>query len=194
MATTTTDEHLRRLLDAMAEAINEKGYAATTIADVVRRARTSKRTFYEHFDDKEAAFLATFSAASDDMLAVIAESFAGDAPWRERVEAGVRAYLSELAAHPQLTRTFLIEIQVAGPRGRALRREVLQRFADAVRALVEEVRREDPEVRSISPELATAVVGGINELLLDTVEDDRASELPELTGVAVELVMSVLRA
>ena len=194
MATTTTDEHLRRLLDAMAEAINEKGYAATTIADVVRRARTSKRTFYEHFDDKEAAFLATFSAASDDMLAVIAESFAGDAPWRERVEAGVRAYLSELAAHPQLTRTFLIEIQVAGPRGRALRREVLQRFADAVRALVEEVRREDPGVRSISPELATAVVGGINELMLDTVEDDRASELPELTGVAVELVMSVLRA
>jgi AcrR family transcriptional regulator len=191
MATPDTTTHERRLLEGMAEAITEKGYAATTIADVVRHARVSKRTFYEHFPDKESAFLATYSTASDDMLAVIAGALVGDAPWRERLAAGVRAYFAELAAHPALTRTFLVEIQAAGPRALALRRDVLRRFADGLRAIVEDVRREDPDVEPLSPAVAMAAVGGINELLLQAVEDEGASALPKLADTAVEFLAAV---
>jgi AcrR family transcriptional regulator len=191
MTVDTTITHERRLLEGMAEAITEKGYAATTIADVVRRARVSKRTFYEHFPDKESAFLALYSEASDEMLGIIAGALVGDAPWRERVDAGVRAYFAELAAHPALTRTFLVEIQAAGPRALALRRDVLRRFADGLRAIAEAVRREDPGVRALPPAVAMAAVGGINELLLQAVEDEGAASLPKLTDTAVEFLAAV---
>jgi AcrR family transcriptional regulator len=185
-----TDEHTRRLLEGMAAAITEKGYAATTVADVVAHARVSKRTFYERFTDKEAAFLATYSAASDDMLAVIAAAAATDAPWQERIEAGVRAYLTELAAHPALTRTFLVEIQAAGPKALALRRDVLSRFARGLQAIV----ASDEAVPPLPDGLATAIVGGINELLLRAVEDEGAEDLAALTDTASRFIRAVLTA
>ena len=191
MTVDTTISHERRLLEGMAEAITEKGYAATTIADVVRHARVSKRTFYEHFSDKESAFLALYSTASDDMLAVIAGAVVGDAPWRERLEAGVRAYFTELAAHPALTRTFLVEIQAAGPRALALRRDVLRRFAHRLRARVETGRAEDPSVPALSPEVAMGAVGGVNEMMLQAVQDAGAQAMPELAGAAVDFLSAV---
>ena len=64
--------HRARLTAGLATAIAEKGYAAVTIADVVRVARVSKRTFYEHFPDKEACFLALYAETSDELLELIA--------------------------------------------------------------------------------------------------------------------------
>jgi AcrR family transcriptional regulator len=65
-------DHRRRLLEGMAAAIAEHGYAATRLADVVAHARVSRRTFYEHFEDKEACFLALYVALCDHLLEVIA--------------------------------------------------------------------------------------------------------------------------
>jgi AcrR family transcriptional regulator len=47
----------RRLLDAMAVAVRDRGYQDSTVADVVRHARTSRRTFYEHFTSKQDCFI-----------------------------------------------------------------------------------------------------------------------------------------
>jgi AcrR family transcriptional regulator len=44
-------DHRERLIAAMAASVEERGYADTTVADVVRIARTSRRTFYQHFQD-----------------------------------------------------------------------------------------------------------------------------------------------
>jgi AcrR family transcriptional regulator len=188
----TIDVHRERLLEGMALSISEKGYAASTVADVVRHARVSKRTFYEHFADKEEAFLATYSALSDQMLAVIAEAVAAERPWSERIEAGVAAYLGALAEAPALTRTFLMEIQAAGPRALALRRDVVRRFAAGLRTIVEEVARVEPDVRPLPEAMATAVIGGVNELMLQAVEEGRASELTELTGAASDLIRAAI--
>ena len=46
-----------RLLDGLATSIGERGYRASTVADIVRHARTSKRTFYDQFASKEQCFL-----------------------------------------------------------------------------------------------------------------------------------------
>ncbi len=188
----STAVHETRLLEGMADAITEKGYAATTIADVVRHAHVSKRTFYEHFEDKEACFLALYVFASESALAVIAEAARADLPWRERIETSTRAYLDALAERPALTRTLLVEIQAAGPRALELRRHVMQRFADQLRALLDQAREEHPELRALSPALSTAIVGGINELTLLAVEEGRTDRLAELTDTAVELLLAVL--
>ncbi|HZI03157.1 MAG TPA: TetR/AcrR family transcriptional regulator [Archangium sp.] len=181
-----------RLLEGLAASITEKGYTATTIADIVRHARVSKRTFYEHFEDKEACFLASYTAASEETLRAIATAAAPALPWKERLQAATRAYLDALEAQPAVTRTYLLEIHAAGPRALQLRREVHQRFAEQLRGLVQTARGEHPELRALSPAMATALVGGINELVLVAVEKGRAGQLRELAETAVELVRAVL--
>jgi AcrR family transcriptional regulator len=193
MTATITADHRARLTGGLAAAISEKGYAAATIADVVRHARVSKRTFYEHFADKETCFLALYSETSDALLALIAAEVArADGGWDERLSTAARAYFERVATEPELIRTGLIEIQAAGPAARALRRDVQGRYADMLRALSEEAAAEDPSVTPLSPELATAVVGGIDELMLEAVEAGQEHRMAELADAAIELIRAVL--
>ncbi len=180
-----------RLLGGLAAAIVEKGYAAATIADVVRHARVSKRTFYEHFADKEDCFLALYAAVGDHLLGVIGDAVGSDGPWRARVAAAARAYLAQLAAEPALTRTFVVEIQAAGARALAARRAVHERFAAHLRRLIDEAAADEPDITPLSAPLATAVTGGINELVLEALEDGRTHELGALAGVVTELIAAV---
>ena len=160
----------------------------------MRHARVSKRTFYEHFADKEECVLALYAAVGDHVLGRIEEAVRTDGPWRDRVRAATCAYLSELAAEPALTWTFVVEIQAAGPRALAARRAVHRRFAEHVRRLVDEAAAGEPAIAPLSPALATAVTGGINELVLEAVEDGRTQALGELAGAASELIVAVATA
>ena len=65
-----------RLLEAVGRAVAERGYAAATIDDVVRRAGVSKKTFYDHFADKQDCFLAAYEAASEELLERVREAHA----------------------------------------------------------------------------------------------------------------------
>lgn len=181
-----------RLLEGLAAAVDEKGYVAATIADIVRHARMSKRTFYEHFGDKESCFLEAYAMASNLALMTVAEAASIEAPWQVQIEHATRAYLSALETRPTLTRTFLLEIHAAGPKALSRRREVHDRFADLLRRLVDQARRSHPEVKPLSAPMALAVVGGIHELVLTALE--RGGKLRELSSTAVELVRAVLSA
>jgi AcrR family transcriptional regulator len=66
--------HRQRLLGAMAEAVREDGLENVTVAAVVARARTSRRTFYEHFSDREECFLELFDLVGERLIALIAEA------------------------------------------------------------------------------------------------------------------------
>ena len=185
--------HRARLTAGLATAIAEKGYAAVTIADVVRVARVSKRTFYEHFADKEACFLALYAETSDELIELIAAAAAtADGPWDERIRAAARAYFERVAGEPELIRAALLEIQAAGPRGRELRREVQRRYAEQLRGFSEAAEAEEAGIRALTPALATAVVGGLNELMLDAVEAGQAARMGELADAATELIRAVL--
>jgi AcrR family transcriptional regulator len=185
-------DHRMRLMEGMAAAVNEKGYAATTIADIVRHSRVSKRTFYEHFADREACLLACYAEGSELALRAVAEAARGDS-WPRQVRTATRAYLAALQARPALTRTLLVEVLGAGPRALELRRAVLQRFAKLLCDLVEAGRRDHPEVRELTLAMSTALVGGINELVLSTVEQGGTDRLDELEETIAGLVHSVLQ-
>ena len=185
--------HRARLTGGLASAIAEKGYAAATIADVARFARVSKRTFYEHFADKESCFLALYAETSDELLALIRTAAEdGGRSWDARLEAATRAYFERVAGEPELIRAAMVEIQAAGPRARELRREVQRRYAEQIRALSLAAAEEEPGVRALTPALATAVVGGLNELMLEAVEAGQAARMGELAAAATELIRAVL--
>lgn len=122
-----------RLLRALADAMAEKGYARTTVADVLRRARVSRETFYELFASKEDCFMGAFEEANKVMLAAVAAGAAEEERTPlERLDEFMRKYLETLAAEPARARIFMIEIYAAGPDATRRRIELQQRFADAV--------------------------------------------------------------
>ena len=109
-----------RLLEAVGRAVADKGYAGATIDDIVRGAGVSKKTFYEHFRDKEDCFLAAYEAAAGELFERVRAAQHEPGDWLERARAGIRAYLRWLAGDPALARVFLIEVAAAGPARRRL--------------------------------------------------------------------------
>lgn len=187
-------DYRARLLEGFAAALADKGYAATTIADVVRHARVSKRTFYEHFADKEACLFAMYEAATQQIRTSIRDAFAAtaDAGWVEQIEAAVDAYVTALETQPAVTQACLVEMLAAGPRAMKLRREVLSAFAALLREFVDQARVRHPALREISEPLAMAIVGGIDELLLTTVERGPQARLSDIRQTATDLVRAVV--
>jgi AcrR family transcriptional regulator len=103
-----------RLLRAMGQCVNERGYVETTIADVVRVARTSRTVFYRHFADKEQCFLATYAEMARARIgASLAAANAVDS-WREKLRAGIGAYFRWMAEHPEVAVTSVVEVHRAG--------------------------------------------------------------------------------
>lgn len=178
---TSAHQHRSRLLEGMAVAMAQKGYGDTTIADIVREASVSRRTFYEHFPTKADCLVALYEAASHNALKVLRQEIDPSRNWEEQLEHALHAYLGAMASNPALMRTLFIEILHLGPEGLAARRRVNQEIADYMVAVV----------RDVTPDLAMAVVGGIHELVLQAIEDGKVDELPRLTSTATALVKAV---
>ena len=181
-----------RLLDAMAQAVAEHGYGATTVAHVVALAGVSRKTFYEHFADKEDCFLALYDTGIAYVLGRIAgalgDETADDAP-RARVATGILAFLTVLAEEPAFSRAIIIEVHAAGAQAIARRRATLEAFAQRYEDVNAAARAHDPSVPPLSHDIALAVVGAILELVAIRVADDRSAQLPELTEPLTEFVL-----
>ncbi|MGZ5270082.1 MAG: TetR/AcrR family transcriptional regulator [Ramlibacter sp.] len=185
---TAGSDHRSRLLEGMAQAVAGKGYAAVTIGDVVREAGVSRRTFYEHFEGKAACLVALYEAASHNALKVLRAALDPSQPWDAQVEQALAAYLGCMASNPVLMRTLYIEILGLGPVGLAARRRV---NAEIAGFMLEVVNGSRARRQPLSPQMAMAIVGGINELVLDCIERDRVEKLEDLVGPAAQLVRAV---
>src|SRR6185369_15809531 len=178
---TEVHEHRHRLLEGMAHAVAAKGYGDTTIADIVREAGVSRRTFYEHFTTKAQCLIALYGAASRNALKVLRESIDPRHEWQTQVERALAAYLGCMVQNPVLMRTLFIEILGLGAEGLAARRRVNQEVAEFMLGVVNGAgghQRGTP----LSGDMAMAVVGGINELILQYIEQDRVALLLELVA------------
>lgn len=183
--------HRDRLIAGLAASIRERGYRETTITDVVRHARTSRRSFYEQFEDRDACFLALFDALHELLVTHVAATVDPSAPWEEQVDRALGAYLDAIAAEPQLTVSFVRELPALGEVGSARQRAVLESFAALVMRLVDTGEMRRGGVEPVSLETALMLVGGLRELLVYVVESggDEARLLP----VASDVFKSVLR-
>jgi AcrR family transcriptional regulator len=183
--------HRHRLLEGMARAVAAKGYADTTIADIVREASVSRRTFYEHFAAKAECLIALYEAASHNLLKVLRSAIDPAKDWRDQVDLALAAYLQGMAQNPVLLRTLLMEILGLGPQGLAARRRVNLEVAGFMLGVVNGAQARGASQAPLSPELAMAVVGGINELVLQAVEEGRTASLQELVAPAGQLLRAV---
>ena len=192
------DGHRRgRILWALASCMAEKGYQATTIADIARAGRVSKTIVYAHFRDKEQCLLELYTRSTDHVLETIRrtqeEAHRAGLPWRERLRSVIGAYLGALAGGQEVAWAALVEVQAAGRPALALRRVVIDRYVDLITAFAADLATEHPdEVRTVPRELVVAAVGGINELILARVERGDAAHLGDDAGVAADVVIGLL--
>ena len=121
-----------RIFRAMADTMARKGYATTSVSEVLRAAGVSRETFYEQFSSKEECFVAAFEAAAEQVLTVIQGAPGADASPEQRFERGLRAYLDALADDPAFARVLLIEVYAAGPAAMARRAALQRRFVDTI--------------------------------------------------------------
>jgi AcrR family transcriptional regulator len=187
-------EHRHRLLEGMAHAVAAKGYADTTIADIVREASVSRRTFYEHFSTKAECLIALYEAASHNALKVLRDSIDPQHEWQTQVERALTAYLGCMQQNPVLMRTLFIEILGLGAEGLAARRRVNKEVADFMLGVVNGGEAGRKRAAPLAPWTAMAVVGGINELILEYIEQDRVAQLLELVEPSSQLLRAVINA
>ena len=172
-----------RLLEAVGRAVADKGYAAATIDDIVGGAGVSKKTFYEHFEDKLGCFLAAYEAASDELYEHVRAAQDSTDDWVGRTRAGIHAYLRWLAAEPALARVFLIEVAAAGPEALARRERLRDRYALRMHELHGE--------EGVPEEIFHAVVAAADDLVVRRLREGR--DLLELEPVLLRLQLSLLR-
>ena len=164
-----------RLLDAMVAAVADKGYADTTVAEVLRRSGISRRTFYDFFPNKEACFLEAYDRVVGALVKQVVEAFSGGDSWAERMRDGIRALLQTLSEHPDAARVGLVEVLAAGP-------AALERYDQALRSFVplfEQGREESRYGGQLPPNISEAVLGGMAQVLYLAVLKGETASLPD---------------
>jgi AcrR family transcriptional regulator len=165
-----------RILDAVMHAASRSGYAAMRIEDVIAIAGVSRRTFYDHFPNKEEAFLAAYELVLEQLLSGVSSAFATGETWTSRVRRGLAAFLNLLAAEPVLAQVCVVEALAAGPRALARRTEAMQSF----QVLLQPPPGDALATSSAPPVAVEAIVGGIYEVIYSRVTTHRTQELPGL--------------
>jgi AcrR family transcriptional regulator len=173
-----------RIVTALVDAVAERGYHATTVADITKGASVSRRTFYEHFTDKEACFLAAYEMVSDHIrtsMQAAAESFE---EWPQQVRAALATMLRFLAGEPELARLCMIEPVAAGGEVATRHRATMQGFVEVLKAGRPGNGRPLPEATE------ETLVGGIVSLIVRELSADRAGELEKLLPDLAELTLA----
>jgi AcrR family transcriptional regulator len=183
-----------RLLFAIAQVVAEKGYAATTVADIVERASVSRSTFYEQFPDKEACFLAAFHFGAEFVLErmLAARTQIEDChDWRAHVHSDVTTYLDVLASEPAFACAVHVEILAAGPAALERRAAVFSLFTDRTQEIYGLARDQDPSLPDLPRKLFELHTGGMDELIRERLRLDGAPALRELAAPAIDATLAL---
>ncbi len=178
------DMQRSRLIAGVVDAIEEVGYAHTTVGEIAARARVSRRTFYQLFANREECL----GAVLEDVVATVEAELAAAGlerlGWRERVRAGLWTILSFFDREPALARVCVVEAMRAGPMVLGRREEILSRLTDAV----DEGRGESARAAECGQLTAEGLVGAAFSIVYARLlrgEEQLTGLLGELMGMIV---------
>jgi len=175
-----------RLFRSLAAVSAEQGYAGTTVAHVLQRARISRRTFYSLFSDKEDCFLWAYREAMDDAFAEVRDGCEQDVEAFDRIRSGARILAERCRAEPAIASLCAVEVLGAGPAGQAARAESTNRFIELLQPLLRELGYDKASITIQT----RALVGIINEAIYDRLSRKDVESLPDLVD---EMITAQLR-
>jgi AcrR family transcriptional regulator len=180
----------RRLLDGLADSIAERGYRETTIADIVRHARTSKRTFYQEFSSKQECFIELLWTANQEMMAQIRAAVDPQAPWCDQIRQAIDAYVDSIESRPAITLSWIREMPALGTVVRSVQRRGIEDLTKMLIDLTDSPGFRRANIPPISNPIAVILLGGLRELTAQTVEDKH--DVREIVDAAVTASIAVV--
>lgn len=179
-------EHRERILDAVAVLARTKGYAAMTVADIVKAAAVTREAFYDLFRSKEDAFLAAQTAGLEQSISRTAAAFFAGETWPERAWGGLDGLLGFVSMQPDLVYLDVIESYAVGPA--AMRRSFDNLMAYTL--FLEDGYRQGPGAERL-PRLCSEAIGhAILGLMRWQVLEGQTEEMLELLPQAAYLAMA----
>lgn len=176
------DAQLQRIVDAMIESCAEKTYAATTIADIVKRASISRTTFYKRFTNKRACFDAALDACIAEIEAAAAAAASpSDAP-PEAVRKAVGAALELMAAKPAMAQLVMSDAITVEP-------AILERYRSLLVPALEGLWREAAGPRRPAASDPLLAFGRAQVLVFNQIASGRTDRLPELLPEIVYIAL-----
>jgi AcrR family transcriptional regulator len=178
-----------RLLAAVPGVVAERGYEATSVADIVKAAAVSRNAFYKNFSGKLECFSMAHETGHDRLFEVLVQPCDEAATIEERVERSLAAGLDALAAEPEVARLLFVEAPSAGEEIALRYHEWLGRYGTLLRFVAPEM----PSGAQPAPEVEGVIVGGIASRVASEVLNGRAAKLSELAAPLVEYVLAFFR-
>lgn len=181
-----------RIMRAVIALGAERGFESLTLSDIVGRAGVARRTFYQHFANKEMCCMAAYDYAAEQLVERLAAARRPQVePLPSRIEHYVRALLDLAGEQPSLVRMFTADAGAAGPAASAHQRHMHRQIADGLVALSAAQRELDPSSTALTHQRALAIVGAVNELIQQTFHEHGARALRELEGDIRDIVLAL---
>jgi AcrR family transcriptional regulator/DNA-binding MarR family transcriptional regulator len=173
------------MLAAAVEAVGEVGYARMSVAQVIGRARVSRKTFYDVFSDREDCFLTAFSHAVEQARAIATEAYERESTWLDGIRAALASLLVFMDEEPALARLFVVEALGASERVLEHRARVLDELAGVIDRgrFVASGTSEPPDVT------AEGVVGAVFAVVHARVLDGGREPLADLLGPLMSMIV-----
>ncbi len=178
-----------RLEGAMVEAVARHGYAGTTLRELVGLAGVSKTTFYEHFESKEACFLATFDTIISLATEQVEQAFRRPGNFDQRLEAALTTFMDLVVAEPVAAKLATVESLTLGAAGVAHRESGSEAFELMVRQSFEHSGSE----RTVDAEAVRAITAGLRGTVYRRLRVDKQEELPGMVGELVSWALGYQR-
>jgi AcrR family transcriptional regulator len=174
-----------RLLSAAVDAVNDVGYARLTVAQVISRARVSRKTFYDMFTDRDDCFLAAYEHGVARARVVASEAYARQDGWREGVRAALGRLLMLMDEEPGLAKLCIVEALGAGERVLSRRAELIEELA----GVVDQGRDLSESVSEPAFVTAEAIVGGVLAVVHTRLLDGSEDPLTDLLGPLMSMIV-----
>jgi AcrR family transcriptional regulator len=175
-----------RMYGGMIEAVAERGYARTTVANVIGLAGVSRRAFYEQFANKEACFLATYDIVVARARKVMLDGWTSERGWANRVHGACRGLLDDIGGNPNGPRLVLVDSLGVGPNVRPR----MALAATTFERVVAMAFQADPDGEELSPLTVKALVAGIRHVAFTRMYEGREKELHTLADEVLDWIES----
>src|SRR3979490_221775 len=99
-----------RMHGAMVEAVAADGYQGTSVREVIALAGVSRRSFYEHFANKQECLLATFDVIACSAMRRAGEAYlASDGPFERRLRAALAEFAGAIARNRKAAELVIVQ-------------------------------------------------------------------------------------
>jgi AcrR family transcriptional regulator len=173
-----------RLEGAMVEAVARHGFGATTLRELVALAGVSRSTFYEHFENKQDCFLATFDTIMAELEVRVGDAYRSGADFRDRLVVALRAFMQTAVEEPAAASLAAVDSLTLGAAGVAHR----DRASETFEALIQQSF--DPSKREVPPTTVRAIVAGIRGVTYRRLRVGLAAELPATVEELVDWTLA----